>query len=33
MDNEWRSAIPAELQEEINKQFTWWFKECGYPKE
>jgi hypothetical protein len=33
MDNEWRSAIPAEFQKEINKQFAWWFKECGYPKE
>jgi hypothetical protein len=32
-DNEWRDAIPKELQEEINEKYAWWFKACGYPEE
>lgn len=30
-DDEWRTIIPIELQKSINKEFSWWFSECGYP--
>lgn len=30
-NNEWREIIPHELQVRINEEFSWWFRECGYP--
>jgi hypothetical protein len=30
-DDEWRKAIPHDLQLQISNEFSWWFKECGYP--
>ena len=32
-DDEWRSVLTKEFQEEINAEFAWWFEECGYPLE
>ncbi len=30
-DDDWRSIIPVELQDRIHREFSWWFRECGYP--
>ncbi len=30
-ENEWRTHLPSSLQREINREFRWWFEECGYP--
>jgi len=32
-NSDWRREFPLELQEQINQEFEWWFKECGYPTE
>jgi hypothetical protein len=32
-DHEWRQLIDKNLQMKINKEFAWWFNECGYPPE
>jgi len=29
-NNDWRSVIPESLQDDINREFSWWFEECGY---
>ncbi len=29
-DDEWRKVIPADLQRKINREYSWWFNECGY---
>ena len=30
-NHEWRSFFTKRLQRDINNEFSWWFKECGYP--
>lgn len=30
-DDDWRTVLSKELQEEVNSEFSWWFNECGYP--
>lgn len=30
-DDSWRKIIPEELKVKINNEFSWWFRECGYP--
>lgn len=30
--NEWASTVPDELRNRIEKDFEWWFAECGYDK-
>lgn len=31
-NDEWRSLLPETLKKEVNTEFSWWFKECGYPE-
>jgi len=31
-DEEWRHVFSKELQERVNEEFNWWFKECDYPE-
>jgi hypothetical protein len=32
-EGSWRDGLPLELQKEINNEFAWWFRECGYELE
>jgi hypothetical protein len=31
-NDEWRSLLPEKLKEDVNREFSWWFEECGYPR-
>lgn len=30
---DWRTVLSHDLQSQINQEFDWWFRECGYPLE
>lgn len=32
-DKDWHELIPQELQQQIHKEYRWWFKEFNYPME